>query len=110
MVLVSAEWQYLIVWEFEVRPGSEARFEQVYGTNGRWAQFFARGQGYLGTELVRRADVPTRYVTLDFWISRAAYLDFREQNRQEYEAIDRECEAMTSSEVEIGTFERVPNP
>ena len=102
------EWRYVIIWEFQVREGMEARFEQAYGTRGLWAQFFAAGQGYLGTELIRDAENQQRYVTLDFWTSRAAYRSFRDENLQRYAEIDRECEAMTTREIEIGGWERVP--
>lgn len=33
------------VWEYEVAPGCEAEFEQLYGSTGAWAQLFARQSG-----------------------------------------------------------------
>jgi len=27
---------FVILWEFEVKPGSEAGFEKVYGPTGEW--------------------------------------------------------------------------
>lgn len=102
-----SQWGWVIIWEFLVRPESRQKFESLYGRAGVWARFFARGQGYLGTELIRDKHDGRRYVTLDFWASRVAYEGFREQYRAEYEAIDSECEDMTESEVEIGRFERV---
>jgi len=100
-------WGYLIVWEFRVKAGRESRFERVYGHDGTWAQFFRRGEGYLGTELVRDLKESARYLTLDFWTSQSAYEHFRKQHLAEYQAIDRQCEAMTESEVEQGRFEHV---
>ncbi len=97
----------MIVWEFRVRAGLVEGFEQVYGPEGRWAQFFRTGKEYVGTELVRDAKDPRRYVTLDFWTSRAAYENFRRQHLAEYEAIDTQCEQMTETESELGRFERV---
>ena len=102
----SVNWGYLIIWEFQIRPGMETRFEQVYGPRGLWSEFFAAGKGYVGTELVRNTKTSSSYLTLDFWTSRSAYLSFREENRQRYSEIDAECEAMTSREVEVGSFER----
>ena len=101
------QWKYLIMWEFRVRPGMEKEFEAIYGPNGRWARFFASGEGYVGTELNRDLKGNLRYVTLDMWSSRQAYEQFRAQHLEEYAAIDAECELMTVSEVEIGTFERI---
>jgi heme-degrading monooxygenase HmoA len=48
-----------------------------------------------------------RYLTLDFWESKEAYDAFRATHAADYAAIDRECEALTSEEKQIGAFERV---
>ena len=40
-----------LVFSYEVRDAAE--FERVYGTDGEWAEFFRRGRGYIGTELLR---------------------------------------------------------
>jgi hypothetical protein len=60
----------------------------------------------LGQELVRDASKNNRYLTLDFRVSQEKYEAVRKENRQEYETIDQECEALTSSEREIGRFVR----
>jgi hypothetical protein len=31
---------FLVLWEYEVKPGSEKRFEKAYGPAGDWAQLF----------------------------------------------------------------------
>jgi len=101
------EWNFLVMWEFIVRPGKEKAFEQIYSPQGDWAQLFKQGQGYCGTELSRDFDAPLRYVTLDFWESRAAYETFKMQHAAEYQAIDKKCESLTEKEQEIWKFERV---
>jgi quinol monooxygenase YgiN len=100
-------WGYLIVWHFRVQGEKRAQFEEVYGPDGTWVQFFRRGEGYLGSDLARDLQQPGRYFTLDFWTSRSAYERFREQNLAEYEAIDEQCEQLTEAEVKVGEFERV---
>jgi heme-degrading monooxygenase HmoA len=99
-------WGYVIIWDFLVRKASEPRFTEAYGPAGDWARFFAAGEGYLGTELVRDVTGERRYVTLDFWTSRQAYERFREQHLAEYEALDARCQALTERETEIGRFDR----
>jgi hypothetical protein len=103
----AARWAHVIIWEFYARSGCEARFEQVYGPNGEWAQFFKFGVGYVRTELNRDCKVPRRYVTLDFWTSRGAYLKFLEANLGEYQALDQRCGALTQREIELGCFDRL---
>jgi heme-degrading monooxygenase HmoA len=99
-------WQYVVVWEFEVQVGKDKDFEARYGPKGAWAQLFRRDDAYVGTELVRDTGKSNRYLTLDFWISRERYEAFRKENHQEYVAIDQECEDLTHSEREIGSFVR----
>jgi heme-degrading monooxygenase HmoA len=89
---------YRIVWEFEAQPSRSADFEREYGAEGVWVAFFRHGEGYLGTELFRSAVDSTRYLTLDRWVSRAAFDAFRSARHQEYEALDARCAALTRAE------------
>jgi heme-degrading monooxygenase HmoA len=98
---------YLILWEFHVKDGLESRFEEIYGPEGAWAKFFRRGDGYAGTELLRDVQRKGRYVTLDYWVSQAAYETFREQHLAEYKAIDLECESLTFAETPLGSYQVV---
>ena len=102
------QWRYLIIWEFRVRAGG-GRFEKVYGPLGDWARFFARDDGYVRTELNHDLKDSRRYTTLDFWVSRDAYDNFRRQHAAEYAVLDEKFEELTESELEIGKFERVTN-
>lgn len=95
---------YMILWEFQVKGGQENQFERVYGCEGDWAGFFARGDGYLGTELHRDMRKPGRYVTVDFWTSQSAYEAFRERHTQEFRALDLKCAALTEQESPLGVF------
>jgi len=72
----------VIVWEFRVKAGRKAEFEQRYGPRGDWAQLFRRSPAYRGTDLLRDTADANRYLTLD-----------------------RECEALTESERCLGWFE-----
>jgi len=103
----SKDWGYLLLWEFQVRPGFEPQFEAIYGPDGEWAEFFQTGAGYVGTELVQDTEQPRRYVTLDFWASRECYETFKRQQAEQYRLIDEKCEQLTSGEVQFGAFERV---
>ncbi|HEX4425420.1 MAG TPA: hypothetical protein VH079_08465 [Terriglobales bacterium] len=99
-------WGYLVVWEFVVKPGMEAGFEEVYGPSGDWVRLFRKDENYLGTELNRGQGDLFRYVTLDFWVSEKAYREFRKKHRDEYQVIDQKCEQLTESERELAKFIR----
>ena len=100
-----ADPAYVILWEFRVRPGSEPAFEAAYGSEGDWAALFRRAPGYLGTELLRAPEAG-RYVTIDRWVSSAAFEAFRDANRSEYEDLDRRCADLTIAETPLGKFDR----
>jgi heme-degrading monooxygenase HmoA len=85
----------------------EVAFEQAYGPGGSWVQLFSKGKGFVATELNQDLKDPSRYLTLDFWVSKEAYQAFRAEHAEDYAAIDRDCEALTSEEKQIGAFERV---
>ena len=95
---------FLVVWEFQVRPGLEACFESVYSSSGVWAQLFARDPNFVRSELQRDLRQPGRYLTLDLWSSEAAYDAFMQGHQAEYHTIDKECEGMTEGEKLIGRF------
>ncbi len=96
--------QYVIVWEFQVRPARNEEFVQKYGPEGVWARFFRGSTGFIRTELVRDVAVDFRYLTLDYWQSEEEFDGFREQNLAEYERLDKEFEGLTESETRLGAF------
>ena len=96
---------HVILWRFRVRMDRESEFERAYGPVGEWTLLFRRGDGYLGTELLRHSEDLREYLTVDRWASRAAYEAFRERFSSEYRQLDRRLEELTEEEALIGTFE-----
>ena len=94
-----------LVFSYEVRD-AEA-FEQVYGPEGEWSQFFSAANGYIGTELLRDVEVPGRYLVVDRWESADAYNAFVDAHREEYmERVDA-SRFRYDSELRFGTFESI---
>jgi heme-degrading monooxygenase HmoA len=98
---------FLILWEFEVKPGGEERFEKVYGPGGDWARLFRSGPDYRETRLLHDSFRPVVYVTMDFWSSQQAYEEFLRTHHTEYQAIEALGEKLTVSERRIGAYELV---
>lgn len=92
---------FVILWEFEVKPGSEERFQNAYGPNGAWVQLFRSHPCFRGTQLLCDPSRPLFYFTLDFWDSETAYQDFLDANRAVYEDLDRSNEGLTRQERHI---------
>jgi heme-degrading monooxygenase HmoA len=95
------------LWEFRVRPGSEAEFERLYAPEGGWATLFRQAPGYLGTQLLRDRSNRLRYVTIDRWTDIEAYRAFRTRFAEAYAALDRRCEGLTTHEAPLGEFGEV---
>jgi heme-degrading monooxygenase HmoA len=98
---------FVALWEYEVKPGSEERFEKAYGPDGDWVRLFRNDSHYHETRLVRDSFRRGVYLTMDFWESRGAYEEFMARHRAEYEAIDARGEELTVKERRIGMFEMV---
>ncbi|HEX5216668.1 MAG TPA: antibiotic biosynthesis monooxygenase family protein [Vicinamibacterales bacterium] len=96
---------FVVVWEFRVRPAHVGEFVKLYGGEGEWAQLFARGEGFLGTHLMRDESSPSRFVTIDRWRDATCYEAFQWRNQKDYDALDARCAALVEREERIGTFE-----
>src|SRR6266545_6502854 len=96
---------FTAVWEFRVSARRRRAFEKAYGSEGAWAQLFRTGEGYMRTELLRDRKAPGRYLTIDYWNYRHAFLAFKKRKRAEYEALDKKCAALTQGEKLLGEFE-----
>ena len=96
---------FLALWEFEVKPGCEERFQLVYGADGEWVRLFRGDPSFIETRLLKDPAAVNKFVTVDFWTSREAYESFKELNHAAYVAIDKRCEGLTVSERCLGNFE-----
>jgi heme-degrading monooxygenase HmoA len=95
---------FVVIWQFEIAEDKIAGFEAAYAPGGGWAQLFRRSPNYLGTELLRDAYVPGRYLTIDRWASEDDFRAFRKDHDQEYETLDRACDPLTTSETRVGAY------
>ena len=96
--------RFAYVWQYTVKPERLAEYLAAYRPDGAWAELFARDAGYLRTELFRDVDGADRYVTVDYWTSRAARDAFRERFAEEFSALDSACEDYTLEETFVGDY------
>lgn len=99
--------RYACVWEFRVSPSRIDEFERHYGPAGTWVQLFRQSEGFIETLLLRDADDPLRYVTIDRWQSSEHYSEFRSQFNLEYRELDARCEELTTEERSLGNVVEV---
>jgi hypothetical protein len=101
---MTSDGLYVRIWEFVIKPEFRAEFENFYGPGGEWVLLFRRSKAFLRTEFFRDRQSENRYVTIDYFSSKAGFDDFLREFRQEYEALDRRCDGVIGSEKEIGAF------
>ncbi len=95
---------FVVIWQFEIAEEKQSAFESAYSPEGVWAKLFHSSPDYRGTELLRDAYIPGAYLTIDRWVSEEAFRAFRKDHDQEYEILDRACDALTASETRIGAY------
>ena len=96
---------FVIAWQFDVLPEKIEEFEKQYGSQGGWSDLFARSEGYIGTRLLRDSAQTQRYVTLDLWMSEAAFQELCDRYRTEYEDLDAALAHLTTAEIRLGSFD-----
>jgi heme-degrading monooxygenase HmoA len=92
-----------LVFLYEAREPES--FEETYGPQGEWVQFFSGARGYIGTELLRDVEQPGRYVVIDRWESQETYNDFLAAHRDDYMRRSDESSFHYVQELRFGTFE-----
>jgi heme-degrading monooxygenase HmoA len=93
-----------IIWEFVVKEEFRGQFELAYGRGGAWSKLFGRAPGFRGTTLLRDADNPQRYLTVDVWDSEADRTRALDENAEEYSRLDADFAEWTETERELGIF------
>jgi hypothetical protein len=56
-----------IMWQFDVKNGSEAEFERLYGVDGEWTAMNRHTRSYLGSSFLRDQNRSSRYIVIEYW-------------------------------------------
>jgi heme-degrading monooxygenase HmoA len=95
---------YVVMWEFVVKPDQVAAFERAYAPDGDWAHLFAPNPGFLAIQLLRDADAPGRYVTIDTWRTAQDHGRAMAAFAAAYQELDGRCAGFSVSERRLGSF------
>ena len=99
---------FVRTWRYRVDRGIREAFERAYGPDGDWARLFAKGSGFLGTELLGAVDRGSgdalAYVTIDRWRDRSDWDAFLADHGEDYRALDERLEHLTLSEEDLGDW------
>ena len=59
-----------IMWQFEVKAGREAEFEELYGADGAWTAMNRHTRSYLGSSFLHDQNQVSRYIVIEYWSER----------------------------------------
>ena len=96
-----------VIWEFAVDEANRPAFERAYAPGGPWARLFAESEGFVETRLLRAKESAGVYQTVDRWVSREAYAQFKRAFAERYEALDEEVGDLSKRETYIGLFDEI---
>jgi heme-degrading monooxygenase HmoA len=99
-----ASERFAYIWRYTIEPTRRPAFLAAYNPKGEWAQLFSRDPSYIETVLLQDDEDKERYVTIDYWKSKADRDFFRERNSVEFDSLDSRCEAFTKEEQFFGDF------
>jgi hypothetical protein len=92
---------FVILWEFEVKPGNQVAFENAYGPAGIWVRFFQRDAHFRGTQPLQDSARPLYYFTLDFRVPKLLTELYLDSNQAACEELDRSFANLTRHERHI---------
>ena len=66
-----------IMWQFDVKPGREAEFEELYGVDGEWTAMNRNARSFLGNSFLRDQNRSSRYILIEYWSEMLVYEQHR---------------------------------
>ena len=99
-----------IVWQFEIKAGSEERFEEFYGVDGEWTAVNRHSRSYIGTSFLRDQNRPSRYLVIEYWSEMVVYEQHKAYRREDRQALDVKRDEMVQSVEPLGVFTALDVP
>jgi hypothetical protein len=99
-----------IVWRFDVRPGCETEFEQVYGADGEWTALNRHSRSYLGSSFLRDQSRKRQYLLIEYWSEMLVYEQHKVYRSDEIARFEARRNALVVSTEPLGVFSALDAP
>jgi hypothetical protein len=99
-----------IMWQFEVKDGREAEFEEIYGVEGEWTALNRPTRSYLGSSFLRDQNRTSRYIVIEYWSEMVVYEQHRADRSERFAALDARSRALVDSVEPMGVFSALDVP
>jgi hypothetical protein len=99
-----------IVWQFEIRAGSEMEFERFYGADGEWTAMNRHSRSYLGSSFLRDQSSASRYLVIEYWSEMLVYEEHKTFQRGQFAHLDARRHELVESIQPLGVFTALDVP
>jgi hypothetical protein len=99
-----------IVWQFDIKAGSEHEFEQFYGVDGEWTSVNRHSRSYLGTSFLRDQSRASRYLVIEYWSEMVVYEQHRAYRTNELLLLTKRRDELIANVEPLGVFTALDVP
>jgi len=99
-----------IMWQFTVKQGREAEFEEMYGVDGEWTTMNRQTRSYLGSSFLRDQNSPSRYILTEYWSEMLVYEQHRSYRSAARAAFEVRSAIIVESVEPMGIFTALDVP
>ena len=93
-----------IMWQFDVKSGREAEFEDLYGVDGEWATLNRQTRSYLGSSFLRDQNRSSKYIVIEYWSEMIVSEQHRPYRSDAMAAVEGRSSALVESVEPLGVF------
>ena len=99
-----------IMWQFDVKPGHTAEFEQLYGVEGEWTAMNRHSRSYLGSSFLHDQNRSSRYILVEYWSEMLVYEQHRAFRADAVASLEQRSQALVESVEPLGVFSALDVP
>jgi quinol monooxygenase YgiN len=93
-----------IIWQFDVRPGRENEFEQLYGVDGEWTKLNRQTRSYLGSSFLKDQNRTSRYLVVEYWSEMLVYEQHRTYRSDTVASLDKRSAELVEATEPLGIY------
>ena len=93
-----------IAWQFDVKKGREAEFEDLYGVEGEWTAMNRQTRSYLGSSFLLDQNRASRYVVIEYWSEMLVYEQHRTYKSTAITSLEQRSAALVDTVEPMGIF------
>lgn len=98
---------YTVIWEYHIKMEYEKDFLNLYGKEGEWVHLFEEDDNYFESDLIKDVHQEGRYLTIDYWIDKKSYDNFRNHHNEIYQELDMKGSLFCHKEKPLGEFNSI---